>query len=152
MLPVAPSAVISEGKAFIENDRGEGELVPFIRPRALNIEEMPYIVAQYERRPGTPKPPISTASRYMPPTAICSISSFETGINRRNDAYGGPVENRARLLFEVAEALMRIWGPILVPSSEACSGSTLVTRNNSLPCGGWRAENSEMMPRVPSIN
>src|SRR6476660_4648864 len=27
MLPVAPSAIISEGKAFIENERGEGELV-----------------------------------------------------------------------------------------------------------------------------
>ena len=56
MLPVAPSAIIPEGKAFIENERGEGELVPFVRPRALNIEEMPYIVAQYERaaskRPG----------------------------------------------------------------------------------------------------
>src|ERR1700730_12470692 len=49
MLPVAPSAIIPEGKAFIENERGEGELVPFIRPRALNIEEMPFIVAQYER-------------------------------------------------------------------------------------------------------
>jgi N-ethylmaleimide reductase len=49
MLPVAPSAIIPEGKAFIENERGEGELVPFVRPRALNIEEMPYIVAQYQR-------------------------------------------------------------------------------------------------------
>jgi N-ethylmaleimide reductase len=36
---------------------------------------------------------------------------IETGANRRSDAYGGPVENRSRLLFEVAEALMRIWGP-----------------------------------------
>src|SRR3979411_2040227 len=49
MLPVAPSAIIPEGKAFIEYERGEGELVPFVRPRALNIEEMPYIVRQYER-------------------------------------------------------------------------------------------------------
>ena len=44
MLPVAPSSIIPEGKAFIENERGEGELVPFVRPRALTIEEMPYIV------------------------------------------------------------------------------------------------------------
>jgi N-ethylmaleimide reductase len=49
MLLVAPSAIIPEGKAFIENERGEGELVPFVRPRALNIEEMPYVVAQYQR-------------------------------------------------------------------------------------------------------
>jgi N-ethylmaleimide reductase len=49
MLPVAPSPIIPQGKAFIENERGEGELVPFVRPRALNIEEIPYVVAQYER-------------------------------------------------------------------------------------------------------
>src|SRR6202021_2563029 len=36
---------------------------------------------------------------------------IETGTNQRADTYGGPVENRARLLFEVAEALIRIWGP-----------------------------------------
>jgi N-ethylmaleimide reductase len=111
MLPVVPSAIIPEGKAFIENDRGEGELVPFIRPRALNIEEMPYIVAQYERAARNAEAAdfdgveIHAANGYL-------IDQFiETGTNRRNDAYGGPVENRARLLFEVAEALMRIWGP-----------------------------------------
>src|SRR6202163_2188984 len=37
MLPVAPSAIKPAGKAFIENERGEGQLVPFVRPRALNI-------------------------------------------------------------------------------------------------------------------
>src|SRR5258705_10645995 len=46
MLPVAPSAIIPEGKAFIENERGEGELVPFVPPRALIIEEIPYLVGQ----------------------------------------------------------------------------------------------------------
>src|SRR3954454_10899607 len=49
MLPVAPSAIIPQGKAFIENDRGEGQLVPFVRPRALDIEEIPYVVGQYRR-------------------------------------------------------------------------------------------------------
>src|SRR5690242_21922382 len=34
MLPVAPSPLIPAGKAFIENKLGEGELVPFVRPRA----------------------------------------------------------------------------------------------------------------------
>ena len=49
MLPVAPSAIRPAGQAFIENDRGEGELVPFVTPRALDIVEMPYVVQQYER-------------------------------------------------------------------------------------------------------
>ncbi len=46
MLPVAPSAIKSSGQAFIENDQGQGELVPFVTPRALQIE-MPYLVRQY---------------------------------------------------------------------------------------------------------
>ena len=36
---------------------------------------------------------------------------IETGTNRRADSYGVSVENRTRLLFEVAETLIRIWGP-----------------------------------------
>src|SRR4030081_196697 len=49
MLPVAPSAIAPEGEAFIENKNGEGELVPFVTPRALQLEDMPYIVQQYAR-------------------------------------------------------------------------------------------------------
>ena len=75
MLPVAPSAIKPSGQAFIENDNGEGELVPFVTPRALQIEEMPYLVRQYVPGERTRRPPASTASRFMPPTAICSTSS-----------------------------------------------------------------------------
>jgi len=49
MLPVAPSAIKPTGEAFIENENGEGHLVPFVTPRALQLEEMPYIVRQYAR-------------------------------------------------------------------------------------------------------
>ena len=40
MLPVAPSAIKPDGQAFIENEKGEGALVPFVTPRALQAEEM----------------------------------------------------------------------------------------------------------------
>ena len=33
-----------EGKAFVENERDEGELVPPVTPRALQLEEMPHLV------------------------------------------------------------------------------------------------------------
>ncbi|MET3970613.1 alkene reductase [Bradyrhizobium sp. S3.9.1] len=111
MLPVAPSAVIPEGKAFIENERGEGELVPFVRPRALNIEEMPYIVAQYERAARNAQAADFDGVEIHAANGYLLDQFIETGTNRRTDTYGGPVENRARLLFEVAEALMPIWGP-----------------------------------------
>jgi N-ethylmaleimide reductase len=111
MLPAAPSAIIPEGKAFIENERGEGELVPFVRPRALTIEEIPFLVRQYERAAKNAQAAdfdgveIHAANGYLPDQFI------ETGTNRRTDAYGGSVANRTRLLFEIAEALTPIWGP-----------------------------------------
>jgi N-ethylmaleimide reductase len=111
MLPVAPSAVVPEGNAFIENERGQGELVPFVRPRALNIEEMPYIVAQYERAARNAQAADFDGVEIHAANGYLLDQFIETGTNRRTDAYGGPVENRARLLFEVAEALMPIWGP-----------------------------------------
>lgn len=49
MLPVAPSAIKPSDMAFIENERGEGEIMPFVTPRALQIEEMPYLAQQYVR-------------------------------------------------------------------------------------------------------
>lgn len=110
MLPVAPSPVIPEGKAFIENEIGEGELVPFVRPRALTFEEMPYLIGQYERAAknaqsaGFDGIEIHSANGYL-------IDQFlETRTNRRTDTYGGAVANRARLLLEIVEALVPIWG------------------------------------------
>jgi N-ethylmaleimide reductase len=49
MLPVAPSAIKPNGQAFIENENGEGEMVPFVTPRALQIDEIPYVIQQYVR-------------------------------------------------------------------------------------------------------
>ena len=110
MLPVAPSAIKPSGEAFIENDNGEGELVPFVTPRALQIEEMPYIVRQYARgsrnalEAGFDGVEVHAANGYLLDQFINSST------NRRTDAYGGPIENRARLLMEVVEAVSDVWG------------------------------------------
>jgi hypothetical protein len=34
------------GQGIVENERGEGELVPFVTPRALQFEEMPHLARQ----------------------------------------------------------------------------------------------------------
>jgi N-ethylmaleimide reductase len=110
MLPVAPSAIKPSGKAFIENENGEGALVPFVTPRALQIEEMPYIVQQYSRgasnalRAGFDGVEIHSANGYLLDQFINSRT------NHRDDGYGGAVQNRARLLLEVVEAVCDIWG------------------------------------------
>jgi N-ethylmaleimide reductase len=110
MLPVAPSAITPEGMAFIENERGEGELVPFVPPRALETVEIPYVVRQYVRgarnalAAGFDGIEIHGANGYL-------IDQFiNSNTNRRTDQYGGSVENRARFLLEIVEALIPIWG------------------------------------------
>jgi N-ethylmaleimide reductase len=111
MLPVAPSAVRPEGMAFIENERGEGEFVPFVTPRWLHLEEMPYVVAQFGRgarnakRAGFDGVEVHGANGYL-------VDQFaESKTNRRSDEYGGAVENRARFLMEVVETSLEVWGP-----------------------------------------
>jgi N-ethylmaleimide reductase len=85
--------------------------VPFVRPRALDIEEMPYVVRQYERAAKNAQAADFDGVEIHGANGYLLDQFIETGTNRRSDAYGGPVENRARLLLEVAEALMPIWGP-----------------------------------------
>jgi N-ethylmaleimide reductase len=110
MLPVAPSSIKPTGEAFIENENGEGQLVPFVTPRALQIEEMPYIVRQYARgsrnalEAGFDGVEIHAANGYLLDQFINSRT------NHRADGYGGAIENRARLLMEVVEAVSEVWG------------------------------------------
>lgn len=110
MLPVAPSAIKPSGEALIENKNGKGEMVPFVTPRALQIEEIPYIVRQYVRGAknalisGFDGVEIHGANGYLLDQFINSHT------NRRNDEYGGSVENRARLLLEIVDAAIEIWG------------------------------------------
>ena len=111
MLPVAPSAIRPKGEAFIENEDGEPELVPFVTPRALQIEEMPYLVRQYSRgarnalASGFDGVEVHGANGYLLEQFIAS------GTNRRDDLYGGTIANRARLLMHVVEAVSEVWGP-----------------------------------------
>jgi N-ethylmaleimide reductase len=100
--------------AFIENDRGEAELVPFVTPRALETIEMRYVVAQFERAANNAKSAgmdgveIHAANGYL-------IDQFiESGTNKRTDAYGGDLIHRMRFLVEVVDVVTAVWGPELV--------------------------------------
>jgi N-ethylmaleimide reductase len=110
MLPVAPSAIRPAGEAFIENERGEGQLVPFVTPRPLQLMEMPYLVRQYTRGArnaqlaGMDGVEVHGANGYL-------LEQFaDSRTNQRSDEYGGPVENRARLLMEAVETCCDVWG------------------------------------------
>jgi N-ethylmaleimide reductase len=111
MLPVAPSAVTPAGNAFIENEKGEGALVPFVRPRTLQIEEMPYLVQQYARGAHNALAAKFDGVEVHGANGYLIDQFINSSTNRRSDLYGGPVERRARLLMEVVEAVTEIWGP-----------------------------------------
>ena len=104
-LPVAPSAVKPDGDAFTL----EG-LKPFVTPRALETDEIPGIVEQYERaarlalEAGFDGVEIHGANGYL-------IDQFlRDRTNRRTDSYGGAIENRVRFLMEVTDAVTGVWG------------------------------------------
>ncbi|WP_417673224.1 alkene reductase [Pseudodonghicola sp.] len=98
--PVAPSAIPAGVKTFTQNGFEETSA-----PRALAIEELPGIVEDYRKAArlamiaGFDGVEVHGANGYL-------LDQFlKTGANHRDDAYGGPVENRARLLLEVLEAV-----------------------------------------------
>ncbi len=106
-LPVAPSAIAPKtGKAL----RPDFTQVEYETPRALTIEELPGIVEQYRRgaenarAAGFDGVEIHSANGYL-------LDQFlQDGSNHRTDAYGGSIENRARLLLEVTDAVTAVWG------------------------------------------
>jgi N-ethylmaleimide reductase len=110
MLPVAPSAIRPSSEAFVENENGEGDLVPFVTPRALQIEEMPYLVQQYVRGARNALTAAFDGVEVHAANGYLLDQFIESSTNRRSDEYGGSIENRARLLMEVVEAVSDVWG------------------------------------------
>ena len=104
-LPVAPSAVRPTGDAMTADG-----MKPFVTPRALEAGEIPGLVEQYAEaaanaeRAGFDGVEIHGANGYL-------LDQFtRDGANRRDDGYGGSVENRCRLPLEVADAVVGVWG------------------------------------------
>ena len=103
--PVAPSAVAAQTKTVLIVD-GQPSYVETSAPRALRIDELPGIVEDYRRaalaaiEAGFDGVEIHAANGYL-------LDQFlKTGANQRSDAYGGSIENRARLLIEVTAAVV----------------------------------------------
>jgi N-ethylmaleimide reductase len=103
--PVAPSAVRANAPTF-DGDKK----VDVSEPRALRLDELPRIVEDYRRaaenakRAGFDGVEVHGANGYL-------LDQFlKDGSNKREDAYGGSLENRSRLLFEVLDVVTGVWG------------------------------------------
>lgn len=107
-LPVAPSAIKPEGaKTYIDNESG---MVEVLEPRALEEDEIPGVVEQFRRgaqnakKAGFDGVEIHGANGYL-------LDQFmRSGSNRRQDQYGGSIENRLRFPLLVVEAVAGVWG------------------------------------------
>ena len=105
LAPVAPSALIAKNsQCFVVQPDGTAENVPCEAPRALALDELPGIVAQYGqaalrgKRAGFDFIEVHAANGYL-------LNQFQaTNSNQRTDAYGGSLENRARLTLEAVDA------------------------------------------------
>jgi 2,4-dienoyl-CoA reductase-like NADH-dependent reductase (Old Yellow Enzyme family) len=104
-LPVAPSAIRPAGHVSLVRP-----ITDYVTPRALPISEMPEIVegfrkgAENARLAGFDGVEIHGANGYL-------LDQFlQDGSNHRTDEYGGSIENRARLMLEVADAAISVWG------------------------------------------
>jgi N-ethylmaleimide reductase len=105
-LPVGPSAIAAVGEAYTVNGRQKLEA-----PRALTLAELPGIVEQYRlgavnaKAAGFDGVELHGANGYL-------LDEFlRDGANHRTDAYGGSIDNRARLPLEVTDAVVDVWGP-----------------------------------------
>lgn len=104
-LPVAPSAIQPAGHVSLVRPVTE-----YVTPRALDKSEIPGIVeafrkgAENAKLAGFDGVEIHGANGYL-------LDQFlQDGSNHRTDEYGGSIENRARLMLEVADAAISVWG------------------------------------------
>jgi len=103
--PVAPSAVKPAGTVSLVRPKRE-----YATPRALETHEIADVVAAYRqgaenaKKAGFDGVEIHGANGYL-------LDQFlQDSTNLRSDEYGGSIENRARLLLEVTDACIDVWG------------------------------------------
>lgn len=103
--PVSASAIAAQGHVSLVRPH-----VDYPVPRALRRDEIPGVIEAYRKgaenaqRAGFDGVEIHGANGYL-------LDQFlQDSVNRRDDDYGGPVENRARLMLEVADACASVWG------------------------------------------
>jgi N-ethylmaleimide reductase len=105
-LPVGPSAIAAVGEAYTVNGRQT-----LGAPRALTLAEMPGIVDQYRRGAVNAKHAGFDGVELHGANGYLLDEFLRDGANHRTDAYGGSIENRARLPLEAVDAVIGVWGP-----------------------------------------
>ena len=104
-LPVAPSALAPEGHVSLLRPKRD-----YVVPRALETEEIPAIVEAYRQGAINAKAAGFDGVELHGANGYLLDQFLQDSTNRRTDRYGGSIENRARLLLEVTDAAIGVWG------------------------------------------
>ena len=130
--PVAPSALRSLEHAAIRDGNGQVAEAELPVPRALETAEIPAIVEQVRRSAELAKKAGFDGVELHAANGDLFEQFLLDGTNHRDDIYGGPVENRARFLFDTLDAVVSVWGPGRVAVRLSPSG-TYGTMSDSDP-------------------
>ena len=104
-LPVAPSAIKPAGHVSLLRPQRE-----FVTPRALDLDEIPGIVAAYRKGAENAKAAGFDGVEIHGANGYLLDQFLQDSTNKRTDIYGGAIENRARLMLEVADECIAVWG------------------------------------------
>ncbi|GGB41349.1 alkene reductase [Roseibium aquae] len=103
--PVAPSAIAAQAQTFVN-----GTFVDTPTPRALETSEIPGLVEDFRRAAENAKTAGFDGVEVHAANGYLLDQFIRDGANKRDDAYGGSVENRVRFLAEVLDAVIDVWG------------------------------------------
>lgn len=104
-LPLAPSAIGFQAQVY--TPQGPQDTVT---PQAMTLDDIQQAIAQFKagaqaaKDAGFDGVEIHGAFGYLP------AQFLEDGSNQRTDEYGGSIENRARFLLQVTDAVIAVWG------------------------------------------
>ena len=139
--PLAPSAIAAGGHVSLVRPPAAYPV-----PRALKLDEIPAVIEAFRhgavnaKEAGFDGVEIHGANGYL-------LDQFlQDGSNKRTDIYGGSLENRARFMLEVADAVIGIWGADRVgmhlaprADSHGMGDSDLAATSVTLP-SSWTAQ------------
>jgi N-ethylmaleimide reductase len=104
--PVAPSPIAITGDE-VHTPQGKQ---PYVTPRELQDHEIPGIIAGFQQAATNAKAAGFDGVEVHGANGYLLDEFLRDGANHRSAPYGGPLENRARLLLEVTEAVCGVWG------------------------------------------
>ncbi len=104
-LPVAPSAIAAKGHVSLVRPMKD-----YVTPRALDLDEIPGIVAEYRRGAENAKTAGFDGVEIHGANGYLLDQFLQDSTNTRSDNYGGSIENRARLMLQAVDAAIDVWG------------------------------------------